>query len=90
MKISKTNIIYLKVTMLFVSAILSTFISDYLSSFLGDYRCNLIEIRHHFGSYEYKAHYHWGYRHWLYFVMCVVLIVIKAVSIINYIGSEKK
>jgi len=90
MTISKTNSVDFKVTMLFVSAILSTFISDYLSSFFGDYRCNLIKIRHHFIIYEYEIHYHWGYRHWLYFAMCVVLFVIKAVSIINYIGPEKK
>jgi hypothetical protein len=29
------------------------------------------------------SQWHWGYRHWLYFIMCITLFVIQVVDIIN-------
>jgi len=80
----KSQIISLKVILLFIVAIFSTFIGDYLHSFFGDNFCN---IPHHLygGDYHDNPTWHWGYRHWLYSAMCIVLFLIQAIDIINYI-----
>lgn len=36
------------------------------------------------GSYPHTAGiYHWGYRHWLFLVMCIILFIIQVIDIIQ-------
>lgn len=93
----KTHLISIRVILLFSIAIFSTFIGDYFHVFLGDWKCvgsgPLIE-----GSYRYYTQcnyndfhentWHWGYRHWLYLTMCVILFALQAVEIIIYANSK--
>jgi hypothetical protein len=81
----KTQIISLKVIALFTIAILSSFVGDLLSLFLGDFPCGVIGRCHDGYSISYTEHIHWGFRHWIYFTMCVVLFCLQA----NYIFSDK-
>jgi len=71
-------------------AINSTFIPELIPDFFGDYQCSIIGVQHAFCDKQYVTHYHWGYRHWLYFFMCLSLFVIQIVSIINYINKEEE
>lgn len=98
MKIKKSQVISLKVILLFSIAILSTFIGDYLHEFFDDYHCDGSGNRVELGIYEkcnygeYGIHgptWHWGYRHWLYLCMCIVLFIIQVVDIVKYAQSEK-
>lgn len=99
MKLKKTQVISLKVILLFSIAILSTFIGDYLHDFFGDWKCSgsglLIENSfYHYQKCNYgelrfhDSTWHWGYRHWLYLVMCITLFVIQCIDIINYEHKE--
>ena len=104
MKLSKLQVISLKVIMLFTIAIFSTFIGEYLHSFLGDWNCTgtkigafIAETQTSYSNYElagcdygdrHLATLHWGYRHWIYLTMCVTLFVIQVVDIIRYAGPE--
>lgn len=99
MKLSKMQIISLKIMLLFTVAIMSTFIAEYLHSFFGDWfcegsgtstgecwgcftKCNYADLGKH------EPTWHWGYRHWLYLTMCIVLFIIQLVDIAEY--AEKK
>jgi len=98
MKLRKIQIISLKVILLFTVAIFSTFIGEYLHEFLGywkcegsgqrivdtyDYQnCNYADVGNH------KPMWHWGYRHWLYLIMCITLFIIQVADIISFADAE--
>jgi hypothetical protein len=92
---NKTQIISLKVMLLFTIAIFSTFIGDYLHDFFGDWKCEGSgeRLEGFFNRYDkcnygdcgfHEPKWHWGYRHWLYLAMCIVLFFIQVIDIINY------
>lgn len=88
MKFTKSQIISLKVILLFTIAIFSTFVGDYLHNFFDDSYCTLtdcmyMDIRHKLPKW------HWGYRHWLYLSMCIILFIIQVVDILDYIDNTK-
>lgn len=76
---------------LFTVAIFSTFIPEYLHGFFGDRYCYepIKGCKDTVARYEYQPHYHWGYRHWLYFVMTLILFILQAVRIIEYVSNEE-
>ena len=94
----KIQIISLRVIALFTVAIFISFIPEYLPDFFGDWVCKgreyIPSIKEGFiGSYvgcDYAAdgshnpENHWGYRHWLFFLMGLVLFTIQTWSIISY------
>jgi len=100
MKLTKTHLLSLRIVVLFTVAILSTFLGDYLHLFLGDWKCDGSGKRYLEGIYVlyercnyslcnlHDSSWHWGYRHWIYFVMCITLFIIQVVDIINF--SSKK
>lgn len=79
----------LKIIAIFSIAILSTFIADNLHEFFGDWLCEgarvgkfIPETGANLSHYEligcdyggrHNPTWHYGYRHWIYIVMCVVL-----------------
>jgi hypothetical protein len=92
MKLLKTQLISVRIITIFMLAISSTFITELLPGFFGDYPCDIINLRHPAGFYptEYAIHTHWGYRHWLYFMMCFCLFIVQAVDLIKYINKEEE
>ncbi len=83
----KIQIISLRVIALFVIAMFVSFIPEYLHDFFGDTYC---KIQHHMyaGNYHDHPENHWGYRHWLFFIMGVILFIIQAFDIIVYIDND--
>ena len=104
MKLTKIQRLSLKVFLLFTIAILSTFVGEYLSSFLGDWTCQgtktgrlIPETQTAYSHYEligcdYGGNHlptlHWGYRHWLYLVMCLTLFIIQVIDLIENYDSK--
>jgi hypothetical protein len=86
----KIHKISLRVIIVFSIGIVSTFVTDHFHDFFGDWTCKGCN----YGESGYFATHqptlHWGYRHWLYFLMCLVLFVIQAIDIIEYANSNKK
>jgi hypothetical protein len=83
----------IRVMAMFSIAILISFIPEYFRDFFGDWKCagsgNYI-----LGTYRYEgcnsglkgiheATWHWGYRHFLFFVMGVVLFIIQMIDALN-------
>jgi len=101
MKINKSQKISLKVILLFTIAIFSTFVGDYLHSFLGDWKClgsGILNDSIYNPIYKYCNYaecgfhdptWHWGYRHWLYLVMCITLFIIQIIDIISFADSKQ-
>lgn len=101
MKINKSQKIYLKVILLFTIAIFSTFVGDYLHYFLGDWKClgsgtpndSIYNPIYKYCNYAecgfHDSTWHWGYRHWLYLVMCITLFIIQIIDIISFAASNE-
>lgn len=85
----KTTIISARIVALFGSAILISFIPEYFPDFFGDWMCKASEYNKHI---DFNPHsipeLHWGYRHYLFFTMGLVLFIIQAVTIVNQ--ADKK
>lgn len=97
MKLSKIQKVSLRVILLFTVAIFSTFVGDYLHDFLGDWKCagsgKLVDYHYegcNYRNYYHDAILHWGYRHWLYLIMCIILFIIQVVGIVSYIDSKEE
>lgn len=97
MKIDKFTGISIRVIILFSTAIILSFVPDYLHEFFGDTWCTGsgewlsygVHANCNYGDLGYHdAMWHWGYRHWLYCVMTVILFIIQAVRIIIYIDKD--
>lgn len=99
----KTNI-YLKVSInivyVFMVAILVSFIPDSLHEFFGDWLCNGSGT-YDPSSYSYTGfHYgdcgrhdpswHWGYRHWLWSFMGIILFVVQVIRIGTIINKASE
>lgn len=99
MKLDKFQQLSVRVVLLFTVAIFSTFIPDYFHSFFGDELCKGqyfdYASNHSIGCLKgdwglHDPTWHWGYRHWLYFFMCIILFIINVGSIIDVLQKEKK
>lgn len=87
----------LRVVGLFGCAMLMSFIPDYFHSFFGDWKCEgcdwVYDPSRPMGGYytgcdygmqnKHIAQYHWGYRHWLFFAMGLVLFIIQVYDMLN-------
>lgn len=93
---NKTTKISLRVIALFAVAMFLSFIPEYIHSFLGDWQCEGSRYVYTTGAiygqnegctYEPGSHvstWHWGYRHWLWCTMCLILFVIQVYDIVHY------
>lgn len=94
---NKTIIISLRVIALFTVAILVSKIPDLYPDFFGDWKCygrEFLKYNEHgpdaygpcdFGEGTHNPKWHWGYQHWLFFLMGFSLTVIQFIDIRNYI-----
>ena len=82
----KTTILSARVVALFMGAILITFIPENYPEFFGDYICKA-SANIACGTADPVGHtiprLHWGYRHYLFFTMGLVLFIIQIFSIAN-------
>jgi hypothetical protein len=92
--------ISIRIIVIFTTAIIFSLISDQIHVWLGDWYCQgsgklIIEgiYSHHTncdnGNYH-EATWHWGYRHYLYFLMGFSLAIVQIVDIINIIKTPTK
>lgn len=92
--------ISIKIILLFVTAIAVSFLTDHLHTFLGDWFCigkywnpnqglygDYVGCQYG-GSGNHTNTWHWGYRHWLVFLMGLCLAIVQIVDIIN--TTDKK
>lgn len=96
---SKSIKISLRVIALFLVAILVSKIPDLYPNFFGDWKCEgrwFNEKRGLWGTYEgcdmFQLHnptFHWGYQHYLFFLMGLSLTIIQIVDIVNIDKKEK-
>lgn len=90
--------ISIQVIIVFTTVILVSFIPDYFHSQMGDTLCNGRVLNLTTMQYEYYWHnghehkdmeWHWGYRHWLFFIMGITLFVIQIFRIVHLINNTK-
>lgn len=56
--------------------------------FLGDFYCTDLTI--HYGDKYNTPHWHWGYRHWVWMFMGIILGIIQIIRIIQFAENKKK
>lgn len=81
--------ISIRIIGLFSAAILLSFIPEIFPAFFGDWICNGCNYGEAGVSYCHAPQLHWGYRHWLYFLMGITLFITQAVYIIIYAQKDK-
>jgi hypothetical protein len=90
--------ISIRIVLLFAAIMVFSFIGEYLHDFFGDWKCQG-SIERVTDSYSYKGcnygdfgfhdpSWHWGYRHWIFFLMGFCLSIVQAVGIINLINKK--
>ena len=96
MKTNKYTIFSVNITVLFLIAILSSFIPEYYAGFFGDHICkgstyeilNGKYLRHGCDFFDiHEPELHWGYRHYLWFLMGLSLFIGQIVRIINKLST---
>lgn len=88
-KITNWEHLSFRVIALFVIAMFLSFIPEtaFMKEFFNDSYCTVL---YHNDSYVHRTPtFHWGWRHWLYFFMCMLLFIIQAVRIISFIDAKK-
>lgn len=80
--------ISLRIIAVFMTAILVSFIPEYYPDFFGDWTCHANEFKTcsyaSMGGIPHEVpRLHWGYRHYLFFIMGLVLFCIQVFDIIN-------
>lgn len=98
MATNKYTIFSINIVILFSIAILASFIPEQFASFFGDFSCNGstyeistsgIYIRHGCDMFDiHQAQTHWGYRHYLWFLMGLTLFFGQIVRIINLLTKQ--
>ena len=98
---NKTIIISLRVIAIFLVAIFVSKIPDLYPNFFGDYKCEgkIIVKTNEYGYHEYSgcdfgegrhnSKWHWGYQHWMFFLMGLSLTIIQIIDIVKYISEPE-
>lgn len=89
MKLNFWSEISLRIVLIFIFFILASFIPelDIMHQFFDDKLCNNIADYHNGNSYI-TEHYHWGYRHWLWIFMGIILAIIQFVKLLTFIFNN--
>ena len=88
MKFTDWEKISLRVIGLFATAMLASYSPMFLRGFFGDTpnSPDSLGLIWHGGFFD--EQWSWGFRHYLYFWMCVILFLIQAVKIIKWISTR--
>lgn len=88
-----------RIILIFVIAITMSFIADEFHSFFGDITCNGTVLNIETNKYEYLFHYgaihkdtqtHWGWRHWLFFMMGLSIATLQIIDIVNCYNKKER
>lgn len=90
--------ISIRVIALFTIAILFSYLGDYLSPYFGDWYCqgrkwagsDLIGCDVSYCGASHNPKSHWGYRHYLFFLMGFSLFIIQVIDIISNLENNEK
>jgi hypothetical protein len=86
----KLNLWYgtsLRIIALFVTAMLVSFSPELFRGFFGDSIYPDPNYKYGHGFIDQK--WDWGYRHYLYFIMCVFLFIVQACRLVKWIDENK-
>jgi hypothetical protein len=89
----KINVWYglsLRVIALFVTAMIVSFSPELFRGLFGDTLIIENEYGHKYGGGMIDTDWDWGYRHYLYFIMCFALFAIQAVRLGKWIDKYGK
>lgn len=83
-------IVSLNVVILFITAMVMSVIPEQLPSIFGDVICTIPHNHSHAMCSYHREEYHidWGYRHYLFFWMGVVLFMVQVIRIISLIKNH--
>jgi hypothetical protein len=92
---NKTIKISIRIIAVFGIAFIMSFIPDlfieqfgyWLCEGYGNYNEKIKHCMYGGGGYH-NAIYHWGYRHWIWFLMGLSLFIIQVIDVINLINKE--
>lgn len=87
-KLTDWEVLSLRVIGLFVTAMLVSYSPQFLRGFFADTMYDAEKLRYSFGRGFIDDQWDWGFRHYLYFWMCVTLFVIQAVKIIKWANKR--
>ena len=80
----------LRIIALFVTAMVVSFSPELLRDFFGDKLVLPDEYGYKWGKGFIDQDWDWGYRHYLYFLMCVALFIVQAARLISWIQKYSK
>ena len=81
----------IRIIMLFVTAMVISFTPQYLRGFFGD-TAFAIDPAHSWRSSDgmIDTYFVWGFRHYLYWFMCISLFIVQVFKIIVWVTNESK
>lgn len=82
------NGLSLRIIALFATAMLVSYSPDYLRDFFEDQHYSTNQSQYGRGFFD--CSWSWGYRHYLYWWMCVALFVTQAVRLFTWIIDNKR
>lgn len=77
--------LFLEVFFIFFGAMILSFIPELIRTFLGDTYCTNTDL-HTVGLASYRndaSHWHWGRRHYIWFIMSICLFIIQVIRVIE-------
>lgn len=87
LKLSDWNELSLRIILLFVTAMAVSYSPDYLREFFADTK-KPDDLNYYRGMLD--EHWEWGFRHYLYFWMCILLFVVQAIKIFKWSFSDDR
>ncbi|MBP6424160.1 MAG: hypothetical protein KA278_00500 [Flavobacterium sp.] len=90
----KTILISIRIIALFSTAIFISFIPENYPAFFGDFNCGKIISQYgthtYFPSMHEVPELHWGYRHYVFSLMCFFLGVVQVINLFNFVENYKE
>lgn len=92
LKITDWEVLSIRVILLFVTAMLISYSPQFLRGFFEDMPYEIDKWGYQKTRGIIDDHWDWGFRHYLYFYMCLILFGIQAVRIIKWVNktSDKR
>lgn len=89
MKLNAWNGLSLRIIALFATAMLVSYSPALLRGFFDDTFIQLDSFGYRLGTGFIDKEYNWGYRHYLYFYMCVALFVVQASRLYKWVRKNE-
>lgn len=85
------SLLSLQVIVIFMTVIFVSFIPDHLHDFFGDWFCGgkSLTVQLCFNNGFHSPQWHWGYRHWIWFIMGFILFVLQCIRVVLFIDKTE-